>query len=129
MLESSDLKRKYEEGTYKPEIRDFMIDAIESANELRSGLFHSLLVVLATLCLALLCAFWEGSVNPAYNLSLNGTIEILAAFLLMWSTLFELGWGLRTWKGQTLHELIHSFLFRTIFITGSFLLIFALLIK
>jgi hypothetical protein len=110
-------------------VRDFIINAVDSANALCLALLKSFLAVAITLCAALLIAFWQGSVNASLPLSWKSVIEILAAFLLMWSTLFELGWGLRTWKGQALHELIHSLIFRIIFITGSFLLMFALLVK
>jgi len=127
-LESPDLRMKYEKGTYKPDIRDFMINAVDSAKQLRTALLKFLFAVLITLFIALIFAYCEGSINTT-NLSWKGVIEISAAFLLMWSTLFELGWGLRTWKGQALHELIHSFIFRVIFVTGSFFLMLVLLIK
>jgi hypothetical protein len=128
-LEAPDLRRSFENGTYEPDVRDFLINAVDSANELRWALFKSFFAVSITLCIALLLTFLQGSVKPSLPLSWKSVFEIFAAFLLMWSTLFELGWGLRTWKGQALHELIHSLIFRTIFISGSFLLMIALLIK
>jgi hypothetical protein len=128
-LEAPDLRRSFENGTYKPDVRDFLINAVESANELRRALLKSFFAVSFTLCIALLLAFIEGSVKPSLPLSWKSVFEITAAFLLMWSTLFELGWGLRTWKGQALHELIHSLVFRIIFISGSFVLMLALLTK
>ena len=128
-LEVPDLRRNFENGTYKPDIRDAMIDAIASANKLRLALLKSFLAVFLTFSVALSIGLFEGSIKPSLPLSWKKCLELTAAFLLMWSTLFELGWGLRTWKGQALHELIHSFIFRTIFISGSFVLMLALIIK
>jgi len=128
-LEAPDLRRRFEKGEYKPDVRDALIDAVDSAKKLRLALLKSFSAVSITFCIALLIAYWQGSVKPSLPLSWNTVIEISAAFFLMWSTLFELGWGLRTWKGQALHELIHSLIFRVIFIAGSFLLMLALLIK
>ncbi len=128
-LEAPDLRQNFENGTYKPDIRNALIDAVASAKELRLALLKSFLAVFLTLSVALSIAFFEGSVKPSLLLSWKNILELTAAFLLMWSTLFELGWGLRTWKGQALHELIHSLIFRTIFISGSFILMLALLIK
>lgn len=128
-LEASDLRKNFAKGSYKPDVRKFLIDAVVSANKLSWALLKSFFAVSITLSIALIITYWQGSVKPLLPLSWRGVIEISAAFLLMWSTLFELGWGLRTWKGQSLHELIHSLIFRIIFITGSFLLMLALLIK
>jgi hypothetical protein len=128
-LEAHDLRRKFEKGTYKPDVREYLIKAVDSANKLRWALLKSFFAVSITLFIALLLVFWQGSLKPSLPLSWKSIIEISAAFFLMWSTLFELGWGLRTYKGQVLHELIHSLIFRVIFITGSFLLMFALLVK
>jgi hypothetical protein len=47
----------------------------------------------------------------------------------MWSALFELGPALKIWKGWTLNELIHSSVLEVIFVLGSFILIFAILVK
>src|SRR4030042_38319 len=71
-LEAPDLRMNYEKGTYKPEIRDFMINADEHAGKLRRALLKSFSAVLITFCIALFFAYWEGSVNPSYNFSGKG---------------------------------------------------------
>ena len=128
-LEAPDLKRNFENGTYNPDVRDAMISSVDSAKKLRLALLKSFFAVFLTLSVALSFTFYEGSVKPSLLLSWEKILGLTAAFLLMWSTLFELGWGLRTAKGQALHELIHSLIFRTIFIFGSFFLMLVLLIK
>ncbi len=123
-LEADDLRKKYEEGGYPDEAK-IEKQARSSIYKLRSSLTKSLLAVLITLNCALLFGFILGKVNPFEWIKI---MEIFAALLLMWSTLFELGWGLRTWKGQALHELVHSLLFKIIFLTGSLLLMASLVI-
>ncbi|WP_157487478.1 hypothetical protein [Desulfosarcina sp. BuS5] len=74
-LEAPDLKRNYQKGTYKPKVRDFLINAVDSANALRLALLKSFLAVAITLCAALLIAFWQGSVNASLPLSWKSVIK------------------------------------------------------
>ena len=127
-LEARDLRKEYKEGRYKPEMRDSLETASEKGKELRYALLKSFLAVFITLVFALLIASLRGSLNPSLPVFWEKILALFAAFLLMWSTLFELGWGLRTWRGEALHELVHSLLFRIIFISGSFLIMISLLI-
>ena len=127
-LEDPKLGLEYQKEKYRPDERDALESAFFLGKKLRSSLGKSLFAVFITFVVALFLTFFEGSVSPSLSISWKKIVEILAAFLLMWSTLFELGWGLRTWKGQALHELVHSLLFKCLFVSGSFFLMVALLI-
>lgn len=126
-LESPDLGLKYKEGTYCPDMLEFLSHALQSSIKLRSSLSKSFASVFITFLIAVLVGYFGGSIAFSLPISWHKMINVFAGFLLTWSTLFELGWGLRTWKGEALHELVHSLLFKFLFISGSLLLMIALL--
>jgi len=126
-LESPDLGLKYEKGNHSPDMHEALSHALLSSIKLRSSLSKSFAAVFITFLIAVLVGFLLGSIAFSLPISWHKIINVCAAFLLMWSTLFELGWGLRTWKGEALHELVHSLLFKLLFISGSSLLMIALL--
>ncbi len=126
-LESPRLGLKYEKGIYSPDMNEALSHALLSAIKLRSSLSKSFVAVFITFLIAVLVGFFLGSVAFSLPVSWKRIIDVCAAFLLMWSTLFELGWGLRTWKGEALHELVHALLFKLLFISGSLFLMIALL--
>jgi len=127
-LEADDLRKRFYEGSYVPETEEIKALALSSITVLRASLRKSFLSVLFTLCCALFIGFYFGRLNSVWPVDWVKVVEIATAFLLMWSTLFELGWGLRTWKGKALHELVHALLFRVIFVSGSLMLMLSLIL-
>lgn len=68
-LEAPNLRRKFENGTYIPDVRDAMINAVTSARKLQLVLLKSFLAVFLTLSVALSIIFIEGSLRPSFPLS------------------------------------------------------------
>jgi len=42
---------------------------------------------------------------------------------LLWATLAKCGWNIQSWNGTTLPEQVNDFLFRVLYLAGSFLLV------
>ncbi len=53
-------------------------------------------------------------------------LQLVGAVLLLWATLFVRGWDIQTFGGTTLSERVNQWLFRGLYIVGTFLLIMSL---
>jgi hypothetical protein len=45
-------------------------------------------------------------------LKITRGLQVVGAGLLLWATLWELGWGFRSWVGESLPERVHRWIFR-----------------
>ena len=118
----------YQQGKFSPNELEYLSNALERSLKLKAYLVKSFFIVLCTLLLAVIIGLFANKVSLSLPVSLDKTINIISVFLLTWVALFELGWSLRTWKGEAMHELVHSLLFKIILVSGSLFLMIALII-
>lgn len=85
-----------------------------------SGTLMAGAAVLSTL-LALLLRRFFGPLSPG----LSAVLQATGAGILLWATVWELGWDIRSFGGQTLAERAHQWLFRTLCVTGTFAFLLA----
>ena len=126
-LEAPELAQKYREGNYPINMYEYLSHALEMGIKLKQYLLRSFFTVSKILIVALAIGCFTNKLSFSLPLSINKITSISSAFLLSWAALFELGWDLRTWKGEAMHERVHSLLFKTMFVSGSLLLMIALL--
>jgi len=107
------------QGTAPPEVPwpEHQITLLRQA-WLRSGLVVVSVVVAAT-CLGFTLGLVASSPSP----SLNAALQFGGATALLWATLSAGGWRLRTWKGETIAEHINQWLFRSLYVLGTFLIV------
>ncbi|MBI5463131.1 MAG: hypothetical protein HY941_13175 [Gammaproteobacteria bacterium] len=99
--------------------------AARSINKIRSSLFWSLVLVAGAVLAA-------GVIGKAY-FALGGarcqTAEEILQYsgigILLWATLGKAGWSVQTMNGDTIPELVNEWVFRALYVLGSFLLALA----
>lgn len=100
--------------------------AERSINQIRSSLFWSFALVAGAVLAA-------GVIGRAY-FALGGgrcqTAEEILQYsgigILLWATLGKAGWSIRTMNGDTIPELVNEWVFRALYVLGSFLLALAI---
>lgn len=122
---AKDIREAYLNGKYNPreddtrKLVEFRTSGLR-ASLLRSGLAVLLVGLLsgafgfATYLLAGVCPVW-----------LSAILQAAGVGVILWATLWELGWNLRSMDGHTLTERVHQWLFRVMYSLGSALFFFA----
>lgn len=94
-----------------------------SINQIRSALFWSFILVFVSVIAALVAGkiyyFCGGLRNPAYE----EIFQYSGIGVLLWATLGKLGWAIQTMNGDTIPELVNEWIFRFLYVIGSFLLV------
>lgn len=97
-----------------------------SFDRMRRGLFLSLLLVLAaSTCAALIGRLYLGIFGTPNPVVLEA-IQYIGIGVILWTTLAKQGWEIQSFDGTTLPELVDDFLFRFLYLVGSFLLALAI---
>lgn len=120
---NKDLRAAHAAGTYRPE-PVLESNARQRTKALRRSLFQSGLAVLGTIVAAFVVG-WSirqfGSFGGA-----TGALQVAGAAILLWATIWELGWEAKSIGGNTLVERVHSWIFRGLYVVGTFLLFLSL---
>jgi hypothetical protein len=129
-LEARDLRESYEKGQFPKEgwEKEALDGAAEAAMQVQGHLISSFLFILLGALVAVSIGIFVGSLSIQLPIDAAGVIAFGGTFLVGWATLMELGGGFRTWSGEALHELIHPFLFKVLFVPGVALLFVSLLL-
>ena len=120
-----DIRDAYIKGTYNPREDDTRKLVEYRTSGLRASLLCSglavLLVGVASGFLGYAMYLRQG-VCPVW---LSALLQAGGVGVILWATLWELGWNLRSMGGSTLAERVHQWLFRTLYSAGSALFFFA----
>lgn len=125
ILGAEDLRRSYVEGKYKPNVEYTAELAQQRTSELRQSFRHAFLWVLFSTmlssgiglslqCYIGVCSQWLSSV-----------LQLIGVGIILWATIWELGWGIRSMEGNTLPERVHQWVFRLMYVVGSSLFFLA----
>ena len=129
-LESEKYKKRFESGTYPPEnweIEELKIAEV-GANDLQKRITFSFSSIIVCSIVTITAGLLTHTIDFSFNLSWNKLFAFVGTFFASWATLMELGGGLDTWSGETLHELLRPFVFKVLFIPGIFLLLMSIVI-
>jgi hypothetical protein len=118
-LKAPDLRQRFDEGTYSPDLSDFHAAEARNTADLVSRLMRSFVSMLVVSAVALVIGFVLGSLGPSLPLNLRKALAFVSTFLVAWATLFELGTGIVSWSGETLNERLHPRIFQLLFIPGT----------
>lgn len=97
-----------------------------SFDRIRSGLFWSLLLVLASAISAALIGRLYLSIFGTPSPVVLEIVQYVGIGVILWTTLAKQGWSIQSIDGGTLPELVDDFLFRLLYVVGSFLLALAI---
>ena len=122
-LESPELRKLFEEGKYpKPEWeQEARIEAERRAHRLKTGLFSSVRTTSMIFAAGVGMSLLQGKTHPDLPVDLGKVVSAFGGFLAAWATLFELGGYAETYRGKSLHELLHPLIFRVLFLSGVLL--------
>ena len=122
----SDLAKKFDEGSYDGDPLGTEQLARERTWRLRSGMGLSLLLVGGSAGWAiaggLTLTHFVGAPRPVVSM----VLQMGAAALLLWATIWELNWGIRSFSGETLPERVHGWIFKGLYIVGTWCLFLSL---
>jgi hypothetical protein len=115
----------YKKGNFNPKTDDVRDRAIEHYRKLRLSLFMSFATVLLTIFTSVTTGWVAWKVFGKPNEVVIGALQLLSAAFLLWGTIWELGWDVRSMDGDTLVEKTHQWLFRSLFVVGTGFLFFS----
>lgn len=124
-----EIAHSYNEYINRPDVQKAKIEEERKAptyehsiDRIRQGLLYSFLLVLGSFIVAALigraCTAWGGR---APGLALE-TLQYAGIGVLLWATLAKQGWSIQTMHGATVPEVVNEFLYRALYVVGSFLL-------
>jgi hypothetical protein len=122
---ASDLRQAYIAGTYKPNVPHVQELVEYRTITLRRSYFLSGLAVVVVGAASGSLGFMLYVVKGLCPVWLSALLQGLGVGVILWSTLWELGWNVRSMDGNTLPERVHQWLFRAMYSLGSALFFFA----
>jgi hypothetical protein len=96
-----------------------------SINRIRSALFCSFLLVLFSIVAAFLAGKIYYVCGGVRNTGVEEVLQYSGIGILLWATLGKVGWSIQTSIGNTIPELVNEWVFRFLYVIGSFLLVFS----
>jgi hypothetical protein len=115
-------RERFVEGQYRPDERQETDLASKRTDYLRRSLLHSFSHGMVTVLSAIYIGALLSEAFGAPLLKITRGLQVVGAGLLLWATLWELGWGFRSWVGESLPERVHRWIFRGFYILGTFCL-------
>jgi hypothetical protein len=97
-----------------------------SAYAVRRAFFQSLLLVLASGSLGYVAGVAMQHAGRCATQSTVAWLQIAGACVLLWGTLFIRGWEILTYGGVTPTERVNQWLYRTLYCTGTALVVYSL---
>ena len=95
----------------------------KSINNIRKALFWSLVLVLLSVIAALAVGkiyYLCGGLRKPF---IEEILQYSGIAVLLWATLAKVGWDVQTMNGNTIPELVNEWVFRFLYVIGSFLLV------
>jgi hypothetical protein len=99
--------------------RDYTPTVLERLQNLRINFFRSFVLLIIATVVGLLISY-------RFSYSIPNLIGVTSLFLLAWPTLEKLGYSIKSFGGDTVVERLDDFIFRVLFLLGTFLGILAL---
>ncbi|MEI6624064.1 MAG: hypothetical protein WCP28_19400 [Actinomycetes bacterium] len=126
MAHDAGLRQKWAEGNYDPLTETHRQAVTRRAAEIRSGFRKAGVLVSFAILLAIvvrvLALGW-----PRVVPSIPNVLQVVGASVLLWATVWQVAWSVRSIGGETLSERIHSATVKSMVFLGTFLFVLAYL--
>lgn len=99
--------------------------AERSINQIRSSLFWSFVLVAGAVLAAGIIGKTYFALGGARCETAEEILQYSGIGVLLWATLGKAGWSIQTMNGDTIPELVNEWVFRALYVIGSFLLALA----
>lgn len=90
---------------------------------LRRAFYYSLLLIFISGVMGFTIGIILSIVYPNPRSTYIISSQIIAVLLLLWATLAVRGWDIQTWGGNTLTEKVNQWIYRTLYIIGTTILV------
>lgn len=111
------------EGNIKSEDRSRFSHLENNIDSIRKGLLYSLLLVVGTIFVGVIFGkigyYYLGYLSTTWY----GILQYTGVGIILWATLAVQGWKIKTLGSHSLPERINVWVYRTLYIIGSFLLV------
>lgn len=97
-----------------------------SVLELRRALFWSLILVLGAIGTAVSLGRLYYRFGGLRHAALEELLQYIGTAVLLWATLGKVGWSIQTTSGNSIPEGVNEFVFRVLYVVGSFLIALAI---
>lgn len=122
---SPDIRKRFLDGEYTPDEESTRNNVEKRTAAIRKSLRASgLLVLLSAVAAGTLGWYLHKAVGVLPSL-LNTVLQSLGAGCILWATIWELGWNIRSFGGESLPERVHYWVFRALCVCGTFLFFLA----
>jgi hypothetical protein len=115
-----DLRERFLKGEYKPDEVSIRETAEIRTTAIRRSLFFAAIMVASSATLALISGWILQILIGDIPSWLNYVLQILGAGALLCATIWELGFGIRSFGGESLPERVHQWFFRSLYVFGTF---------
>jgi len=109
----SELQREHAKGQYPPDGLESQTKVIveQAYEQIHTGFWGGFFKALLFFIIALAVAAIYGSIHPSFEINHPILMALVGIAFGGWATIFSQFKGYESWKGQTLHELLHTWLF------------------
>jgi hypothetical protein len=125
ILGAEDLRQAYIEGKYKPNVEHTAELANERTSELRQAFRDAFLWVLGSTLLSIAAGLALQFSTGICSQWLSSVLQLVGVAIILWATIWELGWNVRSMDGNSLPERVHQWVFRLMYVVGSSLFFLA----
>lgn len=122
---SPDLRKRFLNGEYTPDEESTRENVEKRTAAIRKSLRASGLLVFLSALVAGAIGWYLHYVVGVLPSWLNTLLQSLGAGCILWATIWELGWNVRSFGGESLPERVHYWIFRTLCVFGTFLFFLA----
>ena len=124
---NTQLCEKFPDRRLSPDrLQVFRDTALERTRKIRQALFVSILVTIATIAVGWLIGLTlRKAFGPAPSFLLS-VLQIMGAGTILGATLAEIGRQIESWGGKTLPEKVNLWLFRALYVLGTFVFVLSL---
>ena len=117
---SPELKEQFLRGEYKPDKESMRHHVELRTTALRKSLRSSGLLVLVSATVAGAIGWYLHKRFGPLSSLVNTAIQSAGAGLILWAAIWELGWNVRSFGGESLPERVHQWVFRSLCVCGTF---------
>lgn len=124
---NTQLRDKFPDRRLPPDrLQAFRATALERTRKIRRALFGSILVTIATIVVGWLIGLMLLKVFGPAPTFLISVLQMAGAGTILGATLAEIGRQIESWGGKTLPEKVNLWLFRALYVLGTFVFVLSL---
>lgn len=130
-LEQEDQRKRAEEGgstLLKQWEEHYRSDYAKMTTEINAALWSAFWTIVVVVAISAGIAAYLDRASLSLPLDIVRSITFIGSGLVAWATLMELGGDFPVWDGKAFPQLVHTVIFKAIFVSGVLLVLTGILI-